>query len=115
MSRVVSFIALVLVFVLTPGMTELAENAAHVVTQGHGAHAFDDTDHAPMGDEHGCSGTFHACSCHASPAFIVGQSSLAVSTPLPATTSHLADNGTQLTMGHDLGVFRPPSTLDANS
>ena len=34
----------------------------------HGAHAQDaGADHAPDGDEHGCSGTFHLCSCHHSP------------------------------------------------
>ena len=109
MSRVVSLIALLLVFVLTPGMAELAENAAHVVIEGHGAHALDDVEHAPMGDEHGCSGTFHACSCHASPTFIVNESSLAVSVPLPPATSHLADTHDRLALGFRLGVFRPPS------
>ena len=112
MSRVVSFIALVLVFVLTPGMAEFAENAAHIVAEGHGAHAFDDAEHEPMGDEHGCSGTFHVCSCHASPTFIVGQGSLGVCVPLPSTASHQTDARSQLTIGHDLGVFRPPNAQD---
>lgn len=109
-SRVVSLIAIILVFMLTPGAVELVENAAHMVSEGHSAHAFDDAGHTPEGDEHGCSGTFHACSCHASPVFIVGQSSLAVSMACPATTSHLVDHGARLTRGYDLGVFRPPST-----
>lgn len=50
---------------LTPGLTEAAENLWHLASAGHGAHAVGaGVDHAPRGDEHGCSGTFHLCACH---------------------------------------------------
>lgn len=54
-----------LIWAITPGLAEVAENAWHLVVAGHQAHALDrGADHAPAGDEHGCSGTFHLCSCH---------------------------------------------------
>ena len=54
-----------LVWSLTPGLTEAAENAWHLAAAGHGAHAVAaGDDHAPRGDEHGCSGTYHLCACH---------------------------------------------------
>lgn len=56
---------LVLAWGLTPGLGEVTENAWHLATAGHSAHAAGQgADHAPEGDEHGCSGTFHVCSCH---------------------------------------------------
>lgn len=48
-----------------PGLAEAVENVGHVLVSGHGAHALDQGEsHAPDGDEHGCSGTLHLCSCH---------------------------------------------------
>lgn len=59
-----------LVWALTPGLAEVSENAWHLLLRGHAAHAADQgPDHAPVGDEHGCSGPFHLCSCHHSQAF----------------------------------------------
>lgn len=56
-----------LVLAMTPGLAEVVENVAHLAVSGHGAHAADQgPDHEPTGDEHGCSGTFHVCSCHSS-------------------------------------------------
>lgn len=45
---------------------ELVELAVHVLRYGDVAHAdAHDEDQSPLGaDEHGCSGTFHLCSCH---------------------------------------------------
>ncbi|HMB52662.1 MAG TPA: hypothetical protein VKU40_05060 [Thermoanaerobaculia bacterium] len=58
-------LTLLLVTALVPGLVEVAENAWHQATEGHTAHAADrGGDHAPEGDEHGCSGTVHVCSCH---------------------------------------------------
>ncbi len=58
-----------LVALLTPGLVEAAENLWHVVESGHAAHAADaGRDHLPQDEEHGCSGTFHLCSCHPTPA-----------------------------------------------
>lgn len=54
-----------LVLALTPGLAEAVENVWHLALLGHSAHATDEgSDHQPTGDEHGCSGTFHVCSCH---------------------------------------------------
>jgi hypothetical protein len=62
------FLVAVLVWSLTPGLNELAENIWHLAVSGHSAHAIEQgEDHAPEGDEHGCSGTFHLCGCHHSP------------------------------------------------
>jgi hypothetical protein len=49
-----------------PGVGELAENALHIVVQGHLAHADDqghDDLHETPGPEHGCAGPFHSCVC----------------------------------------------------
>lgn len=56
--------ALVLLLVLFPGAGEAIENAVHLVGFGHTAHAADTPDHhEPAGNEHGCSGMFHLCTC----------------------------------------------------
>jgi len=53
---------------MIPGLAEATENLWHVVRTGHTAHWVDaGSDHVPDGDEHGCSGVFHLCSCHQSP------------------------------------------------
>ena len=57
-----------LIWSMTPGLTEFVENVWHLAVSGHSAHAIDaGPDHAPEGDEHGCSGTFHLCTCHHTP------------------------------------------------
>jgi hypothetical protein len=58
-----------LVYLVTPSLTEAAENVWHLLSTGHDAHAVAaGSDHAPEGDEHGCSGTYHLCSCcHTAP------------------------------------------------
>jgi hypothetical protein len=63
-------LVLALAWLLCPGLAEVAENAWHLATTGHHAHALEaGADHAPDGDEHGCSGTFHVCTCcHSAPA-----------------------------------------------
>lgn len=54
-----------LAWTLVPGLAETTENAWHLATAGHTAHApSQGDDHAPAGDEHGCTGAFHLCSCH---------------------------------------------------
>lgn len=58
-------VALLLVFAVTPGMTEVVETAAHVVGHGDLPH-HDDAESDPLGcDEHSCTPLFHACGCHA--------------------------------------------------
>jgi hypothetical protein len=58
-----------LVYLVTPSLTEAAENVWHLLSTGHDAHAVEaGSDHAPQGDEHGCSGTYHLCGCcHTAP------------------------------------------------
>ena len=63
MRRLSPFIAIVMVYLMTPGAGELTENAVHLISNGHTAHAFDDAEHEPTGAEHGCSSTFHVCQC----------------------------------------------------
>lgn len=58
-------LVLILIAGLVPGLAETTENLWHLATAGHTAHAAEQgPDHAPVGDEHGCSGTFHLCPCH---------------------------------------------------
>ena len=56
-----------LLLALAPGLGEVVENVLHLVTEGHPAHAQGHGDeHAARSPEHGCTGTFHFCSCHGS-------------------------------------------------
>lgn len=58
-------VVFVLLLALAPGVGEVLENAVHLLTQGHWAHArLHGDDHYHPGPEHGCSGPFHVCSCH---------------------------------------------------
>ena len=63
---------------LVPGVFEIMENSAHLVTEGHLAHMTSSEDeHPPIDTEHGCTPLFHLCGCHA------GLSFLAPATPPP--------------------------------
>jgi hypothetical protein len=56
-----------LLWTLLPGTWELAENVSHLILDGHLAHtATPGHPGSEPGPEHGCSGTLHFCSCHAS-------------------------------------------------
>ncbi len=100
---------LFLVFVLTPGATEIVENAAHLLANGHGAHAFDDAEHSPAGDEHGCSSTFHTCSCHNSTSFVVRDTEFSVPPPDPLEEPYASSGrDKRLVAGFQRGIFRPP-------
>lgn len=52
-------LALALLVLVTPGATELLEDATHYAIHGD---TFHDAGHD---DDHCCSGAFHFCSCHA--------------------------------------------------
>jgi len=62
-------LVVLLVLGLTPGLVEVTENAWDLVAAGHLAHTADQAPSDAPGDEHGCSGPFHLCSCHHSLAF----------------------------------------------
>jgi hypothetical protein len=73
MSRSFRFAVIVcLASMLMPGLFEALENGAHLLREGHLAHAEATEDHHdPASDEHGCTPTLHLCGCHASLAFLV--------------------------------------------
>ena len=56
MLRLFRALAFVLAFMLTPGSSEVLESATHLIANGHLAHALDDEEHEPHGEEHGCTG-----------------------------------------------------------
>lgn len=61
-------LAATLVVLITPGLIEATENAWHLITTGHTAHSPEaGPDHQPSDAEHGCTGSFHLCSCHRTP------------------------------------------------
>jgi hypothetical protein len=96
-----------LVWLMTPGLTEAAENLWHVARAGHTAHAQNTgEDHAPEGDEHGCSGTFHLCSCHHSPPTALALSAVTRQLSLVAQTRTRSEASFR---GPDTSsLFRPP-------
>ncbi len=66
--------ALILTLAMLPGISEFIENAVHLVTKGHLAHAVATSDHhTPTSPEHGCTPTFHFCGCHANLVFVSSQ------------------------------------------
>ena len=61
-------VALALLFIVTPGMTELGEGIAHAVGHGDLPHHDGGAESKSEGmgcDEHACTPLFHACGCHA--------------------------------------------------
>jgi hypothetical protein len=74
LSKITAFL---LALALMPGAFEIPENTAHLVLEGHLAHASPDGDlqgsgdrHGPADSEHGCTPTLHLCGCHASLALV---------------------------------------------
>lgn len=100
-------LALILLWTLVPGVGELTENLAHLVAQGHTAHAEPDGDtHAPDGPEHGCSETLHLCSCCVSLSCLPGQ-------PVAQTTDQpylrlARQYQLRLPLASSDGIDRPP-------
>jgi hypothetical protein len=60
------WLTFLLVLAIAPGTMEVVETAVHYAKYGDLSDAADDVHGtSPLGvDEHGCSGTFHLCSCH---------------------------------------------------
>ena len=108
MRKLTLFALLAFCWQVSPVFSELAENAVHFLVEGHGAHALPDASHAPQGNEHGCSATFHVCPCHASFCFLASRSMQNVTLlPSPATR-HLRGAPVAPCDGFFAGVFRPP-------
>lgn len=106
--RAFPIIAALLAYLMVPGAVEIVENVAHWVTHGDAAHASEQHAKDSPDDEHGCSGTYHACSCHHAPIF-----AKVVGTLAPAAPSQRArvDHGFD-TQANDSGyvtrLLRPP-------
>ncbi len=102
------YVAVLMMYLMTPGSGELTENIVHLVMNGHTAHALDDADHQPEDDEHGCSGPYHVCQCHTSTGFLAGVGDVRLGAAFAA--------GARLSWGAEdakadgclAGVFRPP-------
>jgi hypothetical protein len=106
------FIALLAIYLVTPGATTLAEDVLHVVSAGH---TLDSSDHdespeAPH-EEHHCAATFHVCGCHAPPAMVV-TAVAALAAPPVDVDDDVDDSGfhqrawTSRRVSHS--VFKPP-------
>jgi hypothetical protein len=105
---VLPIIAVLMVYAMTPGALELTENAVHLVRHADTAHA--DGDHAEDSDrdEHGCSGTYHACTCHSSPHFVDNSVAPRAAAPLPAPTVRLPVIVAPVDSGFARDIDRPP-------
>jgi hypothetical protein len=73
------YVAVLLVYLFTPGLCELAEAAVHFASTGD-LHGSDQERHAEHGDSQGEEGECHTCICHAPAAFLVA---LTAAEPVP--------------------------------
>ena len=108
MRRFVPYIALMMVYLMTPAMGEITENVVHLFTEGHTAHAMLDQEHEPSGDEHGCSVSFHLCQCHGALCFLPSASVQLDERDRPSVAPIPQPTRQPIPSGHLLGVFRPP-------
>lgn len=108
MRRLIPGIAILLAYSVTPGAGEITENIAHLLRDGHAAHAAHDAGHAPEGESHGCSGPFQTCPCHGTSAFVTD------SAPIEIEVAHAEAHLVHwFVAGHEAdgvpsSVFRPP-------
>lgn len=109
MSRVFQLCALLLAFLLTPGSAELVENVVHLASDGHTAHAVDDAEHAPAGDEHGCTGMMHCCTCCGVPPVALSDAKLALAASVRGLGSVLPPSVGGAATGHGTRLDRPPA------
>ncbi len=108
MRRLYAPMAVLLIYLMTPGSGELVSDVVHLVSSGHTPHAEEHADHEDGAPEHGCSGPFHVCSCHTTPHFVAQARSAAV--PHPSGGPGHALFGSDVLHGGDFarGLFRPP-------
>ena len=116
----VRVVALLLAVVLSPGVAEAAEDAAHWIAEGHTLHV-SAGEHAASGeeakhddghatDEHGCSALFHLCGCHSpAPSMVTARVALDRRDVAAAqSTSTCWKNGAAPPDGVRDESFRPP-------
>jgi len=108
MIRMRTLVALFLVYLMSPGVNEVAENLIHFAATGHSAHALDDADHDFGDDEHGCSGPFHLCACHTSTLFHAQAIRADLTPTLALERDESWRTDTDPGDGYGLGIFRPP-------
>ncbi|MBV1861326.1 MAG: hypothetical protein KUG77_23105 [Nannocystaceae bacterium] len=109
MSRIFQLCALLLAFLLTPGAGEVVENAVHLVADGHTAHSIDDAEHAPAGDEHGCTGMMHSCACHGVPSVALCDAPVALAASARGLGLALPQPDGSAASGHGDRLDRPPA------
>ncbi len=94
---------------ITPGAREIALDAAHWLVDGHLAHAgaCDDGE----SDEHGCTGAFHTCACHASVSITDPPRVLDIRAivPLERDAEYAAGEARRGPSGHPRRLMRPPA------
>ncbi len=90
----------------TPGAFEAIEDLLHVAYDGHTAH---DAGHDAHEREHGCTGTFHVCSCCASPMFVASAIGLAIHDPIAVTIEQTPRVPDGARPAHTRPVYRPPA------
>lgn len=108
MRRILPYMAVLMVYLMTPAGGEITENVVHLLTKGHTAHAIDDDAHEPDSPEHGCSGPFHVCSCHSSTAFTASFAAVDVGSAVPRETGVGWWYEDAPAEGYLDSVFRPP-------
>ena len=72
MKRLFLCVALLQIYLLTPGTGELTLDLVHYAINGdthHQTEVEEDHNHDTQNTEHGCSGPYHVCGCHASVVF----------------------------------------------
>lgn len=100
--------ALLLLWLLTPGPSELGRDLWHLAWDGHTAHA---AEHAadepvPVAPEHGCSGAIHVCACHTTTPFDVTSRLFGAGRMEPC--GRVADGSLHGGLGLDLSPPSPP-------
>lgn len=102
-------LAFALAVSITPGAREIALDAAHWLVDGHLAHA--DACDDGESDEHGCTGAFHTCACHASVSMIdptrVPETQAIL--PVERDAGYAAREARRGPSGHPRRLIRPPA------
>lgn len=105
--RLAPIVAVVMVYLMTPGGFELTENALHLVGHGDVAHG---DDHGADGaaDEHGCSGPYHFCICHHSITFVAAPVAVTPLTQTVAAAPDMLAIAGAIDSGYIIEIDHPP-------